>query len=154
MFRTYCPELTSLLRLTNHFCSLAPAEVDTTAARVYFAKVLQLKSYLLSSKPFDPHRLRCLEKTVQYLQPQWKFVTDRAPPFPKLHMLTHCVELATKVKYLGALSEQSIESQHALIRQSLLKHSNTVYDLLEHFRRILSTLVFNQHLHLEQLYKL
>jgi len=60
-------------------------------------------------------------QTVKDIQEKWTATTGMAP-FPKLHMLTHTVEFAERWRFLGMVSESSIESSHAAFNALYHEH--------------------------------
>ena len=80
------------------------------------------------------------------------YAVSKSPPFPKLHMLTHCVGFAQNVGCVAPYSEQSIESNHAVVDKVRNRHRNSVRDKSEQIRRMLATISVNQHLRFERMH--
>lgn len=145
------PELNTLLDKTDELLKLATPGVDTTAARQWFAKWQKMRHYLLGKKRFTEESLEDFNSVVQHIQSNWHDVSGWNP-FPKLHMMSHCVDFARRIGYLGPFSEQAIESQHALVRKAREKHRNSVRVKPEQLRRMLVTESVNQYLRFKNMH--
>ena len=97
-----------------------------------------LHQHLLHKRQLTDEELNQFRLVVNEIQTQWKTVTGQKP-FPKLHMLTHCVEFASIHRYLGKYSEAQIESCHSIINHAIKhSHHNQGKQLGEKLRRSLA----------------
>ena len=71
-----------------------------------------LYHFLLHKNQWDDSQISQFSDLVAEMQRDWQTVTD-TPPFPKLHMLSHCLDFAKQHKFLGRFSEAPIESYHS-----------------------------------------
>ena len=106
------------------------------------AKLLQwmraLHQHLLHKRQWTNDEITQFRSVVSDIQTQWQTVTGQKP-FPKLHMLTHCVEFASIHRYLGKYSEAQIESCHSIINHAIKhSHHNQGKQLGEKLRRSLA----------------
>ena len=81
-----------------------------------------LHSYLLHKRQWTDDEITQFQFVVNEIQSQWETVTGQNA-FPKLHMLTHCVEFASYHRYLGKYSEARVESCHSIINHAV-KHTH------------------------------
>ena len=76
----------------------------------------KLGKYLLDSKTWDSVELFMFKRLINEIHAHWSSTTNDSA-FPKLHMLTHCLDFAKTHKFLGRVSESFIESYHAQFNQ-------------------------------------
>ena len=97
-----------------------------------------LYPFLLDRQVWSYDRIYQLRVLVDEIHSRWSSTTS-LPPFPKLHMLHHCVDFVTKHKFLGSASESPIESFHAAYNTLYnYHHLNSSQNDPERLRRCLA----------------
>jgi hypothetical protein len=95
----------------------------------------ELRALLLTKKKLTLEQVDQLRALTADIQRSWVQLTG-TPVIPKVHMLTHCVEFASLHRYLGAMSESTMESCHATSNRLIAyNHFNVGKDLNEKLRR-------------------
>jgi hypothetical protein len=107
--------------------------------RIY-AWLSMLHSHLLHNRKWTETDLFKFSSFVDDIQGMWKKVTG-TKPFPKLHMLRHCLEFAERHHYLGKFSEAYMESYHGKYNVACDRHMNQGKNAHERMRRALADIL-------------
>lgn len=100
--------------------------------------IKQLHDHLLHKSEWTAVDISSFSSLVDEMWSQWSSVTHDTP-FPKLHMLRHCVEFADRHRYLGRFSEAQLESYHSTFNHATqYTHRNQGDNLEEKYRRSLA----------------
>jgi hypothetical protein len=104
----------------------------------------QLHDYLLHSREWTSDEIVTFGQLKDSMWKNWTKITGDAPT-PKLHMLQHCVEFATRHHFLGRYSEAQLESCHADANRAYEQvHQNKINDPQVRVKRTLVTLITKQ----------
>jgi hypothetical protein len=93
-----------------------------------------LHYHLLGADTFTDNDLDTFKNLVDDIQQSWQRVTG-TQPFPKLHMLRHCLEFAQRHRFLGKVSEAYIESYHHRYNRACDRHMNSGKNSSRRLRR-------------------
>ena len=98
----------------------------------------QLHDNLLHKREWTDNNFSSFSSLIDEMWSQWTSVTQDTP-FPKLHMLLHCLEFADRHRYLGRFSEAQLESYHSTFNHATqYTHRNQGDKMDEKFRRSLA----------------
>lgn len=98
----------------------------------------ELRENLLDKEKWVDARKNAFQRMVEDIQQNWPLVMEESP-FPKLHMLSQCLEFAKKEAYLGRYNESRIESYHAQFGDKIRNsHFNCGWDIAEKMRKSLA----------------
>ncbi len=128
----------------NMFEKTAKRNKMNGAYIVLEAWLADLHRYLLTKNEWSEKDKQDWRKIVEQILTDWTRITGDSV-FPKLHMLSHTIDMVNTFGFLGRIDEQAMKSAHCEANQLYHHtHRNKSHETAERLRRVLADLVLRE----------